>query len=87
MVILKVGLTRFHPTSRDKSDKMRYKHKFLNNFPTKKLKKKNATAQSWIIIFKSFVQWPIFVKKFIEGAIQKAVSPMADLMDLAGGSV
>jgi len=32
--LLKVGLTRFHPTSRDKSDKMRDKQKVLNNFPT-----------------------------------------------------
>ena len=32
----KVGLTRFHPMSRDKSDKMHYIHKFSNNFPTKK---------------------------------------------------
>jgi len=44
-------------------------------------------AQSWIIRFKSFVLWPIFDKKFIEGVIQKTVSPMADLMDLAGGSI
>ena len=32
--ICKVGLTRFHPTSCDKSDKMRDKQKVLNNFPT-----------------------------------------------------
>jgi len=44
-------------------------------------------AQSWIIRFKSFVPWQIFDKKFIEGVIQKTVSPMADLMDLAGGSI
>ena len=36
----KVGLTRFHPTSCDKSDKMCYIPKFSNNFPTKKLYKK-----------------------------------------------
>jgi len=30
----KVGLTRFHPTSCDKSDKMHDKQKVLNNFPT-----------------------------------------------------
>jgi len=41
-------------------------------------------AQSWIIRFKSFVLWLIFDKKFIEGVIQNTVSPMADLMDLAG---
>ena len=34
LLTAKVGLTRFHPTSRDKSDKMRDKQKALNNFPT-----------------------------------------------------
>jgi len=33
------------------------------------------------------VPWPIFDKKFIEGVIQKTVSVMADIMDLAGGSI
>ena len=34
LIDTKVGLTRFHPTSRDKSDKMCDKQKVLNNFPT-----------------------------------------------------
>jgi len=59
---------------------------FQITFQQKSLKK-NATAQSWIIRFKLFMPWPIFDKNIIEGVIQKSVSPMVDLMDLAGGSI
>jgi len=40
-----------------------------------------------MIRFKSFVLWLIFNKKFIQKVIQKVVSPMMDLMILAGGSI
>jgi len=78
----KVGLTRFHPTSCDKSDKMRDKQKSLNNFPTTPFIKK------WLLYKYIFVHLSNLCKSIflINLVLEELFKKFASVGGVPGGS-